>query len=319
MRKENPKILNDFLNYLLVFKNYSLDTIKGYNIDLIMFFKFLIKYLNLEIEIKDINVFLLVSVKESDIIAFLIYLNNSRNNCFRTRQRKVSAIKTFYKWLFGYYPSLYNRVNPTMDIPHIEVTDRLPKCMHLEDAKKLQHIFNITNSRNAIRDNTIITLFLNCGLRLSELVSIDIKDINFNKKTINIIGKGNKERTIYLNSRALKAIKLYLNTKKIVDLNDPLFLDNRNKRMTTFNIEKICKKAYRIAGLEDYGYTVHSLRHTAAAYLYKSSKDILVVKEFLGHARLDTTEIYIHLDNDDVRNAVNSNPLNNYKTEKIAA
>lgn len=319
MNRENPKILNDFLNYLLVFKNYSKGTIREYNSDLLIFFKFLIKYLDLEIKVNDINVFILASVKESDIIAFLIYLNNNRNNCFRTRQRKVAAIKTFYKWLFSNYPAFSNKVNPTKNIPHIEVTDRLPKCLQLEDAKKLQHIFNITNSRNAIRNNTIITLFLNCGLRLSELVSIDIKDINFDKKTINIIGKGNKERTIYLNNKALKAIKLYLSTKNIVNLKDPLFLDNKNKRMTTFNVEKICKKAYRIAGLENYGYTVHSLRHTAAAYLYKSSKDILVVKEFLGHARLNTTEIYMHLDNDDVRNAVNSNPLNNYKTEKIAA
>ena len=320
MNKENPKVLNDFLSYLIAFKNYSKETIKAYNVDLILFFKFLIKYFDLEIEVKDINIFILASVKESDIIAFLVYLNYHRDNCFKTRQRKVAAIKTFYRWLFSHYPAFYNRVNPTKGIPHIEVTDRLPKCLQLEVAKKLQHIFNITNSRNAIRNNTIITLFLNCGLRLSELISINIKDIDFNKNILTVIGKGNKERTIYLNKRVLKAIKLYLSTKKVIDLNSPLFVDNRDKRITKFNVEKICRKAYKLAGLEEYGYTVHSLRHTAAKYLYQSTKDILVVKKFLGHERLDTTQLYMHLDNEELKKAVDSNPLSNYfeSKEKVA-
>lgn len=319
MRKENPKILNDFLNYLIVFKNYSKETVKGYNIDLILFFKFIIQYLNLEINLKDINIFILASVKESDIIAFLVYLNYNRENCFKTRQRKVAAIKTFYKWLFSNYPS-FSKENPTKNIPHIEVTDRLPKYVRLADAKKLQKIFNITNSRNAVRDNTIITLFLNCGLRLSELVSIDIKNINFDKKVISVIGKGNKERQIYLNKKAIQAIALYLKTKKIINLRDPLFVDSRNKRITKFNVEKICKKAFKLAGLEEYGYTVHSLRHTSATYLYKETKDILIVKNFLGHSSLQSTEIYTHINNEEIKKAVDSNPLNNYfeLKEKVA-
>lgn len=319
MNIENPKILNDFLSYLVIFKNYSEGTIREYNSDLLLFFKFLIKYLNLKIKTQDINVFILASVKESYIIAFLVYLNYERNNCFRTRQRKVSSIKTFYKWLFSHYPAFYNRENPTKNIPHIEKTDRLPKYLKLNDAKRLQQIFNISNSRNYIRDNTIIILFLNCGLRLSELANIDIKDIDFNNKSISVVGKGNKERTVYLNKITIKSIKKYLETRKVIKINEPLFFDNRNKRISIHNIEKICKKAYELAGLKEYNFTTHSLRHTSATYLYKSTKDILITKKFLGHARLDTTEIYMHIENEDVKKAVNSNPLNNDRIKEIAA
>ena len=317
MRKENPRILNDFLNYLVIFKNYSKGTIREYNSDLLLFFNFLIKYLRLEINIREMNIFILTSVEESDIIAFLVFLNYDKDNCFRTRQRKMASIKTFYKWLFRHYPTFNNKKNPTKDIPYIEPTVRLPKYLKLDDARKIQKIFNISNSRNYIRDNTIITLFLNCGLRLSELANINIKDIDFNNRTINIIGKGNKERIIYLNKTAINSLKKYLNTKKVIDFNDPLFQNNRNKRISIYSIEKICKKAYKLAGLEEYEYTTHSLRHTAATYMYKKTKDILILKEFLGHESLDSTEIYMHLENDDIRKAVNSNPLNSYKSTKL--
>ena len=319
MTKENPKILNDFLNYLIIFKNYSKETVKGYNIDLILFFKFIIQYLNFEINLKDINIFILASVKESDIIAFLVYLNYNRKNSPETRNRRLAAIKTFFKYVYMKYPNLQYKLDPAKYIKNAEHMVRLPKYLKLEDAKKIENVFNITNSRNALRNNTIITLFLNCGLRLSELVSIDIKNINFDKKIINVIGKGNKERVVYLNKTALKSIKQYLSSKKISN-NDPLFINNKNKRITKFNVEKICKKAFKLAGLEEYGYTVHSLRHTSATYLYKETKDILIVKKFLGHSSLQSTEIYTHINNEEIKKAVDSNPLNNYfeLKEKVA-
>ena len=312
MNKENPKILNDFLNYLVIYKNYSMETIKGYNQDLLSFFKFLIKYLNLEIEIKDINVFILASVKESDIIAFLIYLNRERNNLAKTRNRKLSALKTFFKYLYSKYPNLKDKLNPAQNIDPAEEMIRLPKYLRLEDAKRLQSIFNVYNSRNCIRDNTIIILFLNCALRLSELANININDINFSQKTLNVIGKENKERTVYLNKVAIEAIKKYLLIRKNSNSAKALFLDNRNKRISIYNIEKICKRAFKLAGLEEYKYTVHSLRHTAATYIYKETKDILVVKEILGHERLDTTEIYTHIFNEDIKKAIDNNPLNKF-------
>ena len=318
MKEKNPKILNDFLNCLLI-QNYSKGTISEYNCDLLNFFNFLIKYFNLKISTKDITVFILISVKKSDIIAFLVFLNYNRNNCFKTRQRKMASIKTFYKWLFVQYPSLNSKENPAKSIPYIEPAERLPKHLKLDDAKKLQHIFNKYNSKNYIRDNAIITLFLNCGLRLSELIGIDIKNVDLDKKSIRIIGKGNKERIIYLNKISLEIIKKYLSTRKTINLEEPLFVSNRNKRFSRRGIEKICENAFKLANLEEYGFTTHTLRHTAATYIYKSTKDLLITREFLGHANITSTQIYLHVDNEAVKRAVNSNPLSNYKSEKVAA
>ena len=325
MRKENPKILNNFLSYLAV-QNYSKRTIQAYNIDLLIFFNFIIKYLKLDVQTKDINIFILISIKKEDIIAFLVYLNYQRDNCFKTRQRKLATIKSFYKWLFFTYPTITKyKTNPAEKLVRIIPVDRLPKYLSLERVKKVQNIFNISNSRNAIRNNTIITVFLNCGLRLSELVSIDICNIDLNKKTVNIIGKGNKERIVYLNKKTINSIKEYLSTKKIIKYNGPLFTYGDNKRLTIYNVEKICHKAFKLAGLSEYNYTAHSLRHTAAVNIYKQTKDILVLRDFLGHETIKSSEIYLHTDNDAVRNAIHKNPLSNYyfsnhkKSERNAA
>lgn len=309
MEKETPKILKNFLNYLIIDKNYSIETAKTYSVNLILFFKFIIQYLNLDIKLKDINIFILASIKESDIISYLVYLNYIKNNSPATRNRNLAAIKSFFKYLYIYYPSLKNKLNPAKNIKAAEPIIRMPKYLKLEDAQRLQHIFNETNSKNALRDNAIIILFLNCGLRLSELININIKDINFSERTINIIGKTNKERIIYLNSAVIKSINEYLANKKLND-SDPLFKSNREKRMSKKNVEEICKRAFKLAGLEEYGYTVHSLRHTAATYLYKEVKDILIIKNFLGHNSIQATEIYTHINNDEIKKAVDSNPLN---------
>ena len=318
MKRENPKILNDFLNFLLIVQNYSKETIKNYNSDLLIFLKFIIKYLELDMQVKDINIFILTSIKRSDIIAFMVYLNYERDNCFKTRQRKIASLKSFYKWIFNNYPSITKyKENPTINIPAIKPAERLPKYLSLEKVKRISNVFNLSNSRNAIRDNTIITLFLNCGLRLSELSGINICNINFNKRTLNVIGKRNKERVVYLNKKTINSIKEYLSLKIIIDYKGPLFTYGQNKRLSIYSIEKICHKAFKLANLSEYDYTVHSLRHTAAVNIYRHTKDILVLKEFLGHVSVLSSEVYMHIDNDAVRNAVNSNPLNSYIPGKV--
>ena len=318
MKRENPKILNDFLNFLLIVQNYSKETIKNYNSDLLIFLKFIIKYLELDMQVKDINIFILTSIKRSDIIAFMVYLNYERDNCFKTRQRKIASLKSFYKWIFNNYPSITKyKENPTINIPAIKPAERLPKYLSLEKVKRISNVFNLSNSRNAIRDNTIITLFLNCGLRLSELSGINICNINFNKRTLNVIGKRNKERVVYLNKKTINPIKEYLSLKKIIDYKGPLFTYGQNKRLSIYSIEKICHKAFKLANLSEYDYTVHSLRHTAAVNIYRHTKDILVLKEFLGHVSVLSSDVYMHIDNDAVRNAVNSNPLNSYIPGKV--
>ena len=248
----------------------------------------------------------------------MVYLNYERDNCFKTRQRKIASLKSFYKWIFNNYPSITKyKENPTINIPAIKPAERLPKYLSLEKVKRISNVFNLSNSRNAIRDNTIITLFLNCGLRLSELSGINICNINFNKRTLNVIGKRNKERVVYLNKKTINSIKEYLSLKKIIDYKGPLFTYGQNKRLSIYSIEKICHKAFKLANLSEYDYTVHSLRHTAAVNIYRHTKDILVLKEFLGHVSVLSSEVYMHIDNDAVRNAVNSNPLNSYIPGKV--
>ena len=206
--------------------------------------------------------------------------------------------------------------NPMLSLPGIQQQIRLPKYLNLKDAYKIQNIFNISNSRFYIRDNLIITLFLQTGMRLSELVNININNINFDKKSITIIGKNNKERIIYLNDLCMKKLKEYINLRKnktkIININEALFLNKNGQRLQQHGVEYICKKAFKLAGLEEYNYTTHSLRHTVATQLYINDIDLLVIKEILGHSSITTTEIYTHVHNLKVKEAVEKNPLSNF-------
>ena len=311
---QNPAILNNFLNYMIATKGLSSNTIRAYCSDIIMFFKFIKKYLDISTPIKDFNIFILLKVKEADIIAFLIYLNNNKNNNPYTRERRLCAIRNFYKWLLSTTPGGIIKNNPAATIPSIEKTVRLPKVLSLRDSKRIQHIFTLKNCRFPIRNNCIITLFLNTGIRISELKGINIKDIDFNHKTIKIHGKGNKERIIYLNEKCIEAIKEYLqyrNRKEVcIKLNDPLFINKQNKRLGVDGIEDVCKKAYKLIGLDNLGYTAHTLRHTAATLMYTySNVDLLIIKEFLGHASITSTQIYTHVLNEKIKESVEANPL----------
>lgn len=320
--KDSPTILNNFINYLISVKGYSLLTSKNYFLDLMLFFNFIKKYLNLKIEVKDFNIFILANIKENHIVAFLIYLNYHRDNSSATRQRRLSSIRTFYKWLFINYPPFNEKENPTKYIGNIERTVRLPKYLTLEQSIKIQEVFNINNSKFPYRNNMIITLFLHTGLRASELININLKDIDFENNLIRIKGKQNKERAVYIDKVLRKKLKQYLKirnkNKSVININEALFISYHKKRLGIDGIEDICSKAYKLLGIEDYGYTTHTLRHTAATLIYSKTHDLLILKEFLGHAQLSTTEIYSHVDNLQVRNAVDSNPLNEEYKEKVA-
>lgn len=312
MRKEKPAILIEFLNYLFAM-NYSIATIKGYERDLLIFFNFMIKYLNLKISIKDINIFIIMKIKRTDIIAFTVFLNYNRNNIWSTRKRKLASIKNFYSYMYLKYPEFRKIENPMSKSFNIKRVERLPKYLQLNDAKRLQHIFNITNSRNSLRNNTILVLFLNTGMRLSELTNIKIKDISLEKKTINVIGKGNIERILYLNSISLKYLNNYLVTLKNKNNKSYLFSNNKGNKLSNVTVENICLKAFKLAGIGNKGYTTHTLRHTAATYIYNHTKDILVTKNVLGHKHITATQIYTHISSEELKKAVNSNPLNNFK------
>lgn len=312
---KNPYILNSFLKYLIYVKNYSINTIEAYYLDLLCFFGFVKKYKNIEVEIKYFNIFILSKITQADILAFLVYLNQYLNNNPYTRQRKLSSIRTFYDWLFNHYSSCCNKINPTNDIPNIEKTIRLPKYLNLKQAKKISNIFTKENCNYPERNNTIIQLILNTGMRASELINLNINNINFKDKYIKVIGKGKKERIIFISETTKQLLLEYLKVRNhhnsLVDVSDPLFLNMQNKRLGIDGLEYICKKAYKLAGLDNFGYTVHTLRHTAAVLLYQyENTDILILKEFMGHATLSSTQIYTHVFNERIKSSIENNPLN---------
>lgn len=180
-----PKILEKYLSYLIAIKGCSQNTIVAFSSDLMQFFNFIKKYKSIPVSIKDFTIFILLQIQESDIIAFLVYLNYNKDNSPYTRQRKITALKSFYKWIFSIYPkTVHNRKNPTYGLTSIRKIDRLPHYLTLNQAKEIQNIFNLSNTRFPKRNNAIITLFLSSGIRLSELININIGDINFNTNSI---------------------------------------------------------------------------------------------------------------------------------------
>ena len=206
--------------------------------------------------------------------------------------------------------------NPAQNLETPKLDKRVPKYLSLEDSKKLLEAATSVDDRNKERDFAIITLFLNCGMRLSELVGINFKDINFSDCKMNVIGKGNKERTIYLNKACMSAINTYIAIRPRdavkSDSRDALFLSERKERISNRTVQYIVKQELQKAGLDTRKYSVHKLRHTAATLMYQyGNVDIRALQELLGHESISTTEIYTHVANSQVRNAVESNPLAN--------
>ena len=307
-----PIILKQFEIYLRERLNYSEQTVNAYINDLLLFFEFLKNYNSLDLEIKDFNIFILGNVKEHTIYAFLVYLNNYRNNTASSRKRRLACLKTFFRWLYRIKePTFSHKQNPLENISSIPQMVRLPKYLSLEQAKKLQNIFTTDNCRNPLRNNTIITVFLNTGIRISELISLNISDIDFVNRRAIIMCKGRVERYIFFSKAVINRIKEYIDTRK--DDNEALFISSLNKRISKDTITNICKRAFELIGIEDTkGYSAHTLRHTSATVMYKTTKDLLLTSEFLGHKHITTTEIYTHIENEDVRNAVLNNPLSKF-------
>lgn len=312
---QKPQILEEYLNYLYVVKSFSINSIDTYSISLIKFFEFIKEYLDINQEIKDFNKTILLQVKESDIMAYMTYCNYAKDNNPYTREKKIVAIRSFYDWLLNSFKNDFF-INPTSNIGTIQKVVRLPKYLNIEQAKKIQSIFNSSNSKYYIRNNTIICLFLSSGLRVSELISIKVKDIDFINNTINIIGKGNKERLAFFSEYCKKQMQNYIKTRNITK-NDYLFVNNKNTKLSRNTINVICKKAYKLIGIdEDKHFSPHTLRHTSATIMYQYVKpDTLLLKKFLGHSSIASTQIYTHIHNEKVKNAVESNPLSNFRRE----
>ena len=321
--EDNPGFLNSFLDYTATILNKSQNTVKEYNYDLNTFLKYILYHFKMtnekdlkQISIRNMSLETVSKITLDDINSFLFYLTNTYNSKAATRARKVSSIRVFFNYLCN-KAGLIEK-NPAQNLETPKLDKRIPKYLTLDDSKKLLEAVNDMDDRNKERDYAIITLFLNCGMRLSELVGINIKDINFNDQKLNVIGKGNKERTIYLNSACMNAVNKYLavrphdNVK--YDSKDALFLSERRERISNRTVQYIVKQELKRAGLDTNKYSVHKLRHTAATLMYKyGNVDIRALQELLGHESIATTEIYTHVDNSQIRNAVESNPLANIK------
>lgn len=295
-----PKILQDYIIFLREM-NYSEQTINIYCSTIKEFLDFIANYYNI---IGEVNIFFLRQVKTYDIDAFLVYLNNEKNNESSTRNRKVTTIRMFFKYLVKQYPN-YLLTNPVEKI-YIQKTQKFPKYLSQKQAKKLIGVFNMNNSRYPEKNNLIIYLLLTTGMRRAEIRNIDIKNINLENKTINVIGKGNKERIIYLPESTTMQIKTFIQGK---DITCPLFTYAQNKRLSCRAINEIVNKAIKLAGING-KYSTHSLRHTYATLMYEKGTDILVVKELLGHQSVASTQIYTHLSSNYMRNIMDKNPLN---------
>ena len=321
-REDNPDFLNDFLDYSITALNKSPNSVKEYNYDLAMFLKFIKLHFNLTseedfklIKYNDITIDIIKKINLRDINAFLAYLTQTNNSKPSTRARKASSIRIFFDYLLD--PAGLITENPAFKLKTPKLDKRLPKYLSLDDSKRLLDVTSNEDNRNFQRDYAIITLFLNCGMRLSELVNININDINFNDCKLNVVGKGNKERTIYLNKACMKAVSEYLSVRPKEGVKQDkkhsekaLFLSERKTRIGNRTVEDIVTKHLRQAGLDTRKYSVHKLRHTAATLMYQYGQvDIRALQELLGHESISTTEIYTHVDNEQVRSAVERNPL----------
>ena len=318
-----PEIVRDYVTYTETVKGRSGHTVDEYVSDLKTFFRYIKLYRGIvsadtefnEIAINDIDAKFLRSVTLSEVYEFLVFCKNERNNNSLTRARKSSSLRSFFKYLTVKRNIL--DVNPIDQLDSPKSKKTLPKYLTLEQSIDL---LNSVSGDYKERDYCILTLFLNCGFRLSELCGLNVTDVR-SDNSIRVLGKGNKERIVYLNDACVDAINNYLKVRPVdgvpADHKKALFLSRLKKRISRKTVQHIVYMSLEKIGLDGQGYSVHKLRHTAATLMYQHGNvDIRVLKDILGHADLGTTQIYTHLSNAQIKDAVESNPLSNIKARK---
>lgn len=329
-RTEAPPILRDFLSYHETIKAHSRKTVDEYFLDLRNFFRYLkqtrdpsLRGLELnEISILDVDLDFVSSVTLTDIYGYMTYLSRERvlhQNSdasgyglnAASRARKIATIRSFYKYLTNKVHLI--KENPVKDLDSPKLKKTLPKYLTLEESVQL---LSSVDGQNRERDYCILTLFLNCGLRISELVGLNLSDIQ--GETLRILGKGNKVRILYLNEACQSALREYLAVRRPIAGRDAdaLFLSARNERISRSSVHAMVKKRLGQAGINASEYSSHKLRHTAATLMLQNGVDVRAVQEVLGHDHLNTTEIYTHIDSDSLRVAAKANPLSHAKNPK---
>lgn len=329
-RTDAPPILRDFLTYHEAIQGHSRKTVDEYYLDLRNFFR----YIKIEknkvprntefdaIDISDVDLDLVRSVNLSDVYSYMNYLSRDRAqhpNSSETdyglkatsRARKVAAIRSFYKYLTNKAKLLSE--NPMQDLDAPKMKKALPRYLDLDGSIQL---LESVDGDFQERDRCILTLFLNCGLRISELIGLNLTDVR--GEQLRVLGKGNKERMLYLNEACIQAIQDYLavrDNQRAIDKN-ALFLSRRRTRISKAAVEKLVKKYLLKAGLDSTQYSPHKLRHTAATLMLQNGVDVRTLQEVLGHENLNTTQIYTHVDNENLRAAAKANPLGKIKPKK---
>lgn len=320
---DSPQVLREFLIYHETIKGQSPKTISEYYLDLRMFLRF-VKLMRYEmpvstrlddIPIKDIDIKFLSEITTSDVFDFLSYLANDRTPnpdsampdhgiSPTARARKLSAIKSFFKYLTVRTKQLEE--NPVADIEYPKLRKSLPKYLTMEQSAAL---LKAVSGPNQVRDYAILMIFLNCGIRRSELVGLNITDIYEDR--LRVVGKGNKERIVYFGTPCRKAIDAYMveRNKKILSDNKALFGSRNGNRISVTAVHRLVEKALKQAGLDATQFSAHKLRHTAATMMLSGGVDIKTVQEVLGHENLNTTQIYTHIENTELKIAAEANPL----------
>lgn len=316
---EAPAVVRDFLVYMETIRGKSPKTVNEYYIDLRTFFRFIKKKRGLtgdtdfeKINISDVDLALAGSVNLTDTYEFLYFMLHEKHNSAATRSRKISCLRSFYKYLCEKTGQL--KENPTKNLETPKKKRSLPKYLTLEES---MNFLDTISGPYASRDYCIMTLFLNCGLRLSELVGLNLEDIHEN--TMRVTGKGNKERTVYLNKACLSSLEAYRQERPAGTGSDKnaLFLSRLKTRISPKTVQWIVKKNLAAAGLSGKGFSTHKLRHTAATLMYQQGGvDIRVLQELLGHENLSTTEIYTHTSSAQIEKAVEENPLAGFHAKK---
>lgn len=327
-REDSPEILLDFLSYHETIKAHSQRTVDEYYLDLRNFFRYLkwtrdpaLQEQPMEtVDIRDVDLTFVGSVTLTEIYAYMSYLSRDRvlhPNSDRSakglnptsRARKLATIRSFYGYLCNKVHKLDR--NPVKDIDAPKLKKTLPRYLTLDESISL---LESVDGPNRERDLCILTLFLNCGLRISELIGLNLSDIH--EDALRVLGKGNKVRMVYLNQACLDTLRDYLAVRPITGPDrDALFLSARNQRISRSMVNALVKKHLSQAGLDSTQYSSHKLRHTAATLMLQNGVDVRAVQEVLGHEHLNTTEIYTHIDNEALRVAAKANPLSQVKTK----
>lgn len=305
-------------------------TIKEYNFDLTIFFRFLKFYYRLEdvskvanfesVKIDDISFDVLLKIKKEDILAYLYFLSENNYN-LSTRNRKFYCLKNFFNYLFLYKKVIF--ASPTENISVSKAQETLPMYLSVKEIKRFFAPYKkYNNTPVVIRNYTICVLLLCLGLRVSEISNLNIDSFNLQEETVKVLGKGNKERVLYLSKSCILAINKYLEVRNYIFPKNSccsnevsFFVSHLGKRISTRTIQEIVKEELKTAGLDTTKYSAHKLRHTTATLMIQNGIDIRVIQEILGHTCINSTEIYTHLDNSKIRKGIKQNPLANFHKE----